>query len=57
MKHLPQCRKNVEAIMPNYGSDCTCGLEYMLEYVQAKWADGPEAVAEYLNQTISWSEK
>ncbi len=24
MAHRPHCRKNLESIMPNYGSDCTC---------------------------------
>lgn len=57
MNHLPQCRRNLEYMMPNYGSDCTCGLEYLVEYVREKFFDGPIAVAEYLNETISWTAK
>lgn len=57
MKHGPTCRKQLADIMPNYGSDCTCGLDYMLEYVTEKWDEGPEAVAEYLNEVISWVAK
>lgn len=57
MNHGPTCRKQLASLFPNYGSDCTCGLDYMLEYVKEKWDDGPEAVAEYLNEVISWVAK
>lgn len=57
MRHGPSCRKQLEHIFPSYGSDCTCGLEYMLECVKEKWDEGPEAVAEYLNEVISWVAK
>jgi len=55
--HGPNCRKHLESIMPNYGADCTCGLEYMMEYVKEKWDEGPEAVAEYLNGRVWWRDK
>jgi hypothetical protein len=28
MKHRPHCRKNLEHVFPNYGSECTCDAKY-----------------------------
>lgn len=55
--HGPSCRKQLVDLYPNYGSECTCGLDYMVEYLKEKWDEGPEAVAAHLNATIWWREK
>lgn len=55
--HGPNCRKRLEHVFPNYGSDCTCGLELMREFVEEHWNEGPEAVAAYVNSVIWWRAK
>lgn len=54
MNHLSRCRTQLVELFPNYGSDCTCGLEYLIGLVNQEWHGGPEAVAEFLNNTIAW---
>jgi hypothetical protein len=57
MKHLPVCRTNLKELFPNYGSDCTCGAEFLLDLISQSWDDGIEAVVEGLNETIVWRAK
>lgn len=52
--HREFCRRQMETIAPEYGSDCTCGLEYLIDYVAERFDEGPKAVAEFLNWTVMW---
>lgn len=57
MKHQDFCRKQMESVAPEYGSECTCGLAAMLDMINERWAEGSVVLAEYLNSTISWLDK
>ena len=54
--HKPWCRTHMAELMPNYGSDCTCGQWLLRDWIIEAWDEGPEAVAHLLNGKIDWKE-
>lgn len=55
--HLPNCRRQMEDIMPNYGSDCTCGHQYLTDLLYEHKHLNPSELATVLNEKLQWIEK
>lgn len=56
-KHLSHCRTNLREMFQNYGSDCTCGHEFLVSLLKQNKDKSPDELATLLNHTLSWNAK